>query len=234
VSGLRAAGGVQAAAGPLAGTGRVADDLYLMAHDENTGRPLIGPRLLGTGLAAALLAELMLAGGLVLHDGSVGGATPTNGIVLACRAEITDDLDRHVHQVVAAEPRLHPVQVWLEFLSGDAARNVAFRLRQAGYLAQAASRLPWKAARWVPVNPDWAYAPLSRACRAAAPDRRFDPGHCVLAGLAEACGLGFRMTGLLPAGRSVTDATRRLDPPLQDLIRVTQAVAGAAVLTRRT
>ena len=28
-------------------------------------------------------------------------------------------------------------------------------------------------------------------------------GHAVLAGLAVACGLGFRMTGLLPAGRSV-------------------------------
>jgi hypothetical protein len=42
------------------------------------------------------------------------------------------------------------------------------------------------------------------------------------------------MTGLLPAGRSVADATRRLDLPLQELISVTQAVAGAAVLTRRT
>ena len=234
MSGPRAEGGVQAAAGPLAGTGRVADDLYLMAHDENTGRPLIGPRLLGTGLAAALLAELMLAAGLVLHHGSVGGVTVDSGMVLACRAEIADDLARHVHQVVAAEPRLHPVQVWLGFLARDAARNVAFRLGQAGYLEQAPRRLPWQAARWVPVDPDWAYAPLSRACRAAAPDRMFDPGRAVLAGLAEAGGLGFRMTGLLPAGRSVTDATRRLDLPLQDLINVTQAVVGAAVLTRRT
>ena len=83
---------VQAAAGPLAGTGRIADDLYLMAHDENTGRPLIGPRLLGTGLAAALLAELMLTGGLVLHYGSVGGVTVDSGMVMACRAEIADDL----------------------------------------------------------------------------------------------------------------------------------------------
>jgi hypothetical protein len=176
----------------------------------------------------------MLTGGLVLHYGSVAGITVDSGMVLACRAEIDNDLARHVHRVVAAEPRLHPVQVWLEFLACDAARNVAFRLGQAGYLGQVPRRLPWKAARWVPVDPDWAYAPLSRACRAAAPDRRFDPGHCVLAGLAEAGGLGFRMTGLLPAGRSVADATRRLDLPLQELISVTQAVAGAAVLTRRT
>jgi hypothetical protein len=234
VSAPRAGGGLQTTAGPLAGTGRIADDLYLMAHEENTGRPLIGPRLLGTGLSAALLAELMLTSGLVLHNSRVGGVTLTSEMVMACRAEIADDLARHVHQVVAAEPRLHPVQVWLEFLARDAARNVAFRLGQAGYLEQAPRRLPWKAARWVPVDPDWAYAPLSRACRAAAPDRMFDPGHCVLAGLAEACGLGFRMTGLLPAGRSIADATRRLDLPLQHLISVTQTVAGAAVLAHRT
>ena len=122
---------MQAATGPLAGTGRIADDLYMIAHDENTGRPLIGPRLLGTGLAAALLAELMLAGGLVLHNGRVGGVTLTSGMVMACRAKIADDLARHVHEVVAAEPQLHPVQVWLEFLACDAARNVAFRLGQA-------------------------------------------------------------------------------------------------------
>jgi hypothetical protein len=118
VSGPRAGGGVQAAAGPLGGTGRIADDLYLMAHDENTGRPHIGPRLLGTGLAAALLAELMLTGGLVLHKGSVGGVTVTSGMVMACRAEIADDLARHVLQVVASEQRLHPVQVWLPARAG--------------------------------------------------------------------------------------------------------------------
>ena len=234
MSGPQAGGGVQAAAGPLAGTGRIADDLYLMAHDENTGRPLIGPRLLGTGLAAALLAELMLIGGLVLHNSRVGGVALNSEMVMACRAEIADDLARHVHQVVAVEPRLHPVQVWLEFLAWDAARNVAFRLGQAGYLEQAPRRLPWKAARWVPANPDWAYAPLTRACRAAAPGRSFYPGHAVLAGLAEACGLGFRMTGLLPAGGSVVDATRQLDIQLQNLISVTQTVAGAAVLAHRT
>lgn len=34
---------------------------------------------------------------------------------MACRAEITDDVARHFHQVVAAELRPHPVQVWVEF-----------------------------------------------------------------------------------------------------------------------
>lgn len=45
----------------LSGTRLVGDDLYLMAHDDRTGKPLLPPRPLGTGLAGALLAELMLA-----------------------------------------------------------------------------------------------------------------------------------------------------------------------------
>ena len=61
----------------LGGTGRVADDLYLMAHHEVSGRPLLQPRALGTGLAAALLAELMLGGSIVMRPG--GLASPAGG-----------------------------------------------------------------------------------------------------------------------------------------------------------
>lgn len=46
----------------LTGTGRVADDLYLMAHDDISGKPFVQPRAMGLGLAGWLLAELMLAG----------------------------------------------------------------------------------------------------------------------------------------------------------------------------
>jgi len=41
-------------------------------------------------------------------------------MMMACRAEITDNVARHFHQVVAAEPRPHPVQVSVEFLACDA------------------------------------------------------------------------------------------------------------------
>ncbi|WP_433221478.1 GOLPH3/VPS74 family protein [Dactylosporangium sp. CS-047395] len=49
---------------------RPADSLWLLAHDAGTGRPLLGPRVLGLGLAGALLAELLL-GGLVRIDGGL-------------------------------------------------------------------------------------------------------------------------------------------------------------------
>ncbi len=36
----------------LSGTGRVGDDLYLIAHHEISGKPYVQPRALGLGLAA--------------------------------------------------------------------------------------------------------------------------------------------------------------------------------------
>ena len=77
----------------LSGTGLVADDLYLMAHHEITGKPYLQPRALGLGLAGGLLAELMLEGSISLrHD----------GIVVADRTPPGDGLARHVLSLVLA------------------------------------------------------------------------------------------------------------------------------------
>jgi hypothetical protein len=51
------------------GTGRVADELYLIDHHEVTGRVHLSPRAAGLGLTEALLTELVLDGpgwGLIL------------------------------------------------------------------------------------------------------------------------------------------------------------------------
>ena len=75
-------GGVAA---QLAGTGLLADDLYLMAHNDSTGRPYLQPRATGIGLAGALLAELLLAGGAgISSDGTVtAGCAPPAGQLMA-------------------------------------------------------------------------------------------------------------------------------------------------------
>lgn len=46
----------------LGGTGRLADDLWLLAHHERSGRTHLQPRAVGPGLAGALLAELVRRG----------------------------------------------------------------------------------------------------------------------------------------------------------------------------
>jgi hypothetical protein len=211
--------------GGLGGTGLVADDLYLMAHHETSGRPFLQPRPLGIGLAGALLAELIL-GGCVF--------TAENGAVTAGRTWAGDDLARRVRDQVAAESGAYPVTDWLLFLGQSAAASVASRLERAGYLTRA-GRVPWRSPRWVPVDPDWAFAPLLRARPATDAGRTLTSHAAVLAGLAAGCGLRFRLDQYLPAGgRSIEQSVSALTPDLQQLTAAVQAGVDGAVLAHRT
>jgi hypothetical protein len=195
----------------LSGTGLIADDLYLMAHHEVNGKPFVQPRALGTGLAGGLLAELMLGGSVVpWHDGALvpGSIVPKDGLAYQVLSQIT------------SEHEMHPVQEWLLFLARTAVEDVA--------------RGRWRPARWVPVDADWAFSPLLRVRSALDPARPFTAREAVLAGLASACGLGFRLEQYLPPpGRSLEEALGQLDPGVRELIAQTQAAIGSAVLAHR-
>jgi hypothetical protein len=84
----------------LEGTGRVADDLFLLAHSDLTGRPYIQPRPLGLGLAAGLLAELVVAGALVVAGDQI--------TVTGRRRPPGDALAGQVLGLVAGEREGHP------------------------------------------------------------------------------------------------------------------------------
>jgi hypothetical protein len=212
--------------GGLRGTGLVADDLYLLAHADQSGRPLLQPRPLGIGLAGALLAELMLSGSITLWQ---------SGVAVARGPWPDDELHRQVLGLLAGEAEPHPVREWLLFLARTAVGDVARRLEQAGYLTRAGSWVPWRSARWVPVDPDWAFAALLRVRSAVDPARPVAVYGAVLAGLAAGCGLGFRLDQYLPpASRSAEDAARWLDVSLRHLIAQVQAAVDSAVLAHRT
>jgi Golgi phosphoprotein 3 (GPP34) len=211
----------------LSGTGLVADDLYLLGHDDRSGRPLLQPRALGTGLAGALLAELMLAGWVVLQRDSA---------VVITRAAPRGAAVRHpLLKQITDEPGPAPVQSWLRFVARNAAPEVALRLAQAGYLRHARGWVPGRHGRWIPVNPDWAFAPMIRVRSALDPARPLSADAAVLTGLAVACGLGFRLERYqAPAGRPVADAVAALGPGLRELIAATQTSVDSAVLSHRT
>jgi hypothetical protein len=109
----------------------IADDLFLVALDERTGRLRLHPRALGLGLAGALLAELSLLDYTSYADGRIkvasGGATPA-----AVHHAV-------MCQQVAAEPE-HPVPTWLAFFAQTAPDIVASRLVARGFLQKEASR----------------------------------------------------------------------------------------------
>jgi hypothetical protein len=134
----------------LTGTGRIADDLYLLAHDDVTGKPFLQSRPLGIGLAGALLAEQMFSGAIWLR---------TDQIQLTYRGLPADALGRHVLSLIEAELDRHPLRDWLTFLGATAEENVAQRLERSGYVTEANSRLPWRKRRWVPADSDCAFAP---------------------------------------------------------------------------
>ena len=211
----------------LSGTGLVADDLYLVAHDDRTGRPLLPPRPLGTGLAGALLAEVMLAGCIRLGPGTA--------VMVAYDAPAAPAHGQALLRLIAVEPSPLPVSAWLGYLGQAAARDVAARLEHAGYLTRVRSRIPGRAVRMVPVNADWAFAPVTRVRSALDPARRVTAYTAALAGLASASGLGFRLDQYQArAGRSTADAVACLPPDLRQLIAQTQIAVSSAVLAHRT
>jgi hypothetical protein len=207
----------------LQGTGCIADDLFLLAHHDITGRPLLQPRAAGLGLAGGLLAELMLAGALALPDGRL---TVDQGVPLP------DALACQVAGQLAAEREAHPVREWLLFLARHAAGDVATRLEAAGYLARERG---WRGVRWVPVDSDAAFAPLTRALAGTTATHPPSVEEVVLAGLADACGLSARLDHHATAAprHRLEAVVAWLDPSLQELIAATRAAVGAAVLSHR-
>jgi len=210
----------------LSGTGLIADDLYLMAHDDVTGRPFLQPRAIGLGLAGGVLAELMLLDKLRTSHGWVVPGDP---------GPPQDALGFCVVGLVVSERELHPVRDWLAFLARTTLADVAVRLERAGYLQQIKARHPRRGGRWIPADPDCAFAPLSRARSALDAAEMATTFGSVLAGLAIACGLGSR---LLPYGppdsRSRLEiALDQLPADLRELIAHTQAAVDNALLAHR-
>ena len=211
----------------LSGTGLVADDLYLLGHEEGSGKPLLQPAALGTGLAGALLAELMLVGWIGLRQDSA---------VMITRDAPHGAVQQYaLLKRIADKPEPQPVRSWLRLLAHSAAQDVALRLEEAGYLEHVRGRVPWRQGRWVPVNPDWAFAPVLRARAALDPARPLTAHSAALAGLTVACGLGFKLTEhQTQAGRSVQDAVVHLGPGIQEVIAQTEAAVENAVMSYRT
>jgi hypothetical protein len=213
------------AAPQLGGTGRVADDLYLMAHNDTTGRPYIQPRAAGIGLAGALLTELMFAGRLSISS---------DGSLTARGGRAADWLADRVLDQIAGEREARPAGEWLLFLSRSAAADVAQRLGEAGYLTRVTRRL-LRVERWVPSDPDCAFMPLTRARAALDPSRPVTDQAVALAGLAAACGLESRLLAYAPPRdhRGPQDVAVLLPYELRELIAQTQAAVDSAVLAQR-
>jgi hypothetical protein len=213
------------AASRLNGTGLIADDLYLLSHDERTGRPRLRARPLGIGLSGALLTELMLGDSIGLDRG---------GVLVPRRRRPADDLGQRVQAQIAAEGAPRPVRDWLLYLARSAPKDVAGRLERAGYLQHVRGAIPGLSGRLVPVDTSWALAPVLRVRSALDSSCAPDPRHAILVGLAWASGLSFRIAQSEAAGnRSLEEPLAYLIPGLRFIITQTQVAVQNSVLPHR-
>lgn len=167
----------------------------------------------------------MLGGSIRLWRGMIvpaGGAVSRDGLARAVLAQVT------------SEREYLPPWDWLLFLARTAAADVAARLEDAGYLTRAPGRR-WRGGRWVPVDPDTAFAPLVRVKAALGSCGPFAAQNAALGGLATACGLGHQLSLYLPPDtrRRLDLAVWQLDPGLRELIAQTQSAVDSALLAHR-
>jgi len=219
-------------AGPLHGTGRLADEFFLTAHDDVSGKPRLADRLLGLGLAGALLGELAMQDRIDLRAGAVSVVERTGTASAPSEA-----LGARMFEYLRAEE--HPVRTWLAFFAQTARDDVAARLVDAGLVARHGRKRPWQAGGWTPTSANAAVLPAAQLVTRLVRGRPLSEQQTVLAGLLRATGLDQAV--LWEARHSAPDAVRHLGeavaalkPPLAELIGQTQAAVGAAVASHRT
>jgi hypothetical protein len=103
--------------------GVLADQYFLISHEDRTGRSRLHPRATGLGLAAALIGELILDGRVRIIEGDLH---------IVSRQPPGDSLAHDLLDLLIAQPQHRDVRTWLAFISQDAAMRVGERLMRFG------------------------------------------------------------------------------------------------------
>jgi hypothetical protein len=210
----------------------LADQYFLIAHEDRTGRSRLHPRATGLGLAAALIGELMLAGRLRIIDGELH---------IVNRQPPADALAHDILDLLIAQPQHREVRVWLAFLSQDAAVRVGERLMRGGAVEPVTRRrMLGTQTLYMPNNAAqrnaaaWAPARLANLLM-----RNLDmsTGDRVLTGLIAVTGLTRHVLYDFDLHRqallTVSDVVGSLPADLRELIEYTEASVGSVLTAGR-
>lgn len=209
----------------------LADDFFCLALDEHTGWPRLAPRVASVGLAAALLAELIIPGHAVMTE---------SGEIHALDVQRPSDLlTKEVHELLLGRPQHRDSGVWISYLARDGFDRVGSRLTRLGLVtAVRKRRLTGSRTVYEPVNPSAVAWPGIRLAQQLCGDAELTLPDLTCAGLSAATGLinhvlwDPEMHG--PARAGLSGALALLPPPVTVLIGRTEAAVGDAVLTNRT
>jgi len=205
----------------------LADEFYLIAHQDSTGQPRLHSRAAGFGLAAALLAELHLHGNLTMDDHNV---TVTSSV------PPQDPLAHNVLEHFLGEPHKRPVRDWLAFLGRTAVEDVAKRLTRLGMLEVVETRRLWGVHRaYVPVAINEAAWPQARIITRIVRWQRMDLPDQILTGLCFATGLTRKMLWgdeQQSARQYLGQVVGDLPPPMRTLVTETEIAISKTAATR--
>lgn len=202
----------------------IANDYFLIAHDEQTGKIRIQERVAGIGLASALLGELALTGNLRVARGKLSvlrGGPPG------------DDLAERVLHQIGAEIQHEDVRTWLQFLSQGAANRVGDRLTRAGFVRPVRKRrLTGSVVRYVSVDLNVSGRPAMRLNTQIGRGLPATMADAMLTGLVAATGLSRRVWWDSDSlvSHHVQTTVASLPMSLRELLAHTEAAVGDAVL----
>jgi hypothetical protein len=104
---------------------RLAEEFFLLGHDEFNGKPVINRELVGFGVVAAMICEQILEHRLGMLDGLV---------TVRDRRPTGEPVGDRLVAAVAAQPTAHSVRTWGENLGEEAYQLIAERLVGRGTL----------------------------------------------------------------------------------------------------
>lgn len=109
----------------------LAEEFFLIAHDDHTGRALTNTDLLDVGLAGAVIAGLVLAGRATVLEGA---------LALMDERPVGDPIgDPLIHELRRCGDR-RPVRAWIDYLRDGIAATVAEDLEARGVVRPAVTR----------------------------------------------------------------------------------------------
>jgi len=217
----------------------IGNEYYLIAHNDRTGQRQAHSQVVALGLAASLLAELMILGYVIVRE---GGALYASGPDQYSPPECP--LQREVLAALQSRPAEHDLGLWLDLLAAEAVVDVAKRLERAGMLVMVKRRgVLGGRETYQPRDTNTAFWASIRLANSLKDRAALTLQDAVLA-------MVVQVTGLMPrvlwdkesnhvAGSATVNALMMADPtlPVPDTFRVlaqrTEAAAGSVVLTRR-
>jgi hypothetical protein len=204
----------------------LADEFFLVGHDEYSGKALISDDVLDVGLSGAVLGELMLAHRIIV-------AEDTTVRVRDQRPYGERVSDAALSELMKVDEAL-PVSVWVKGLRGHARAMVAPRLINARIVDRVQSRVMLRqVTRFPAVDPLKAASPRARLRYMFDHPQNLDEQTAVIGGLVRATELDYVLGA--GSGREAREGLDRmvnaLGPALRALCAgVEEAVASMALI----